>query len=74
MIEKELLISINNKEMITRERLNLAEIIKFKDEPDKIIFTDQFGFIKKDDPKNSGKNEIKNKKRSKTVSSKATKQ
>ena len=76
MIEKELLISINNKEMITRERLNLAEIIKFKDEPDKIIFTDQFGFIKKDTPKNSEKNEneLKKRKRSKSVSSKVAKE
>ena len=72
-IEKELLLSINNKEIITRERLNLAEIINFKDEPDKIILTDQFGFIKKEDPKILGKKEFK-RKRSKSVASKAIKE
>ena len=45
-IEKELILSITNKEIITRERLNLAEKIKFRDEPDKIIFTDEYGFLK----------------------------
>ena len=45
-IEKELLISITKKETITKERLNLAEKIKFRDEPDKIMFTDEYGFLK----------------------------
>ena len=48
-IEKELILSITNKEIITRERLHMAETIKFKNEPDKIIFTDEYGFLKNDD-------------------------
>lgn len=52
-IENQLLKSITKKEIITRERLRLAETIKFKDEPDKIIFTDEYGFIKKDEMQNS---------------------
>lgn len=52
-IENQLIKSISNKEIITRERLKLAETIKFKDEPDKIIFTDEYGFIKKDENQNS---------------------
>ena len=47
-IEKSLVRSISNKEVITKERLNLAETIKFKNEPDRIIVTDQYGFMKTD--------------------------
>ena len=47
-IEKSLARSISNKEVITRERLHLAETIKFKNEPDRIIVTDQYGFVKSD--------------------------
>ena len=47
-IERSLVRSISNKEVITRERLHLAETIKFKDEPDRIIVTDQYGFMKTD--------------------------
>ena len=47
-IEKALMMSITNKESMTRENLHLAETIKFKDEPDKIIFTDEYGFLKDD--------------------------
>lgn len=61
-IEKELIISTNKKEMITKERIQLAEKINYKDEPDKIINTDQFGFIKNDDIKTT-KNK-KNRKKS----------
>ena len=46
-IEKDLINSITKKEMVTREKIQLAESIKFKDEPDKIIITDEYGFIKK---------------------------
>ena len=45
-IEKELILSIVNKESMTRERLNMAEAIQFRNEPDKIIATDEYGFIK----------------------------
>jgi hypothetical protein len=47
-IEKSLVRSISNKEIITRERLHLAETINFKNEPDRIILTDQYGFMKTD--------------------------
>ena len=50
-IENQLVMSIKNKETVTRERLHLAEEINFKNEPDKIISTDQFGFISNDDNK-----------------------
>ena len=65
-IEKDLILSINNKETITRERINLAESIRFKDEPDKIILTDQFGFIKNDELKNSIKSSFNKKNRKKS--------
>ena len=45
-IERSLARSISNKEVITKERLNLAETIKFKNEPDRIIVTDEYGFMK----------------------------
>ena len=44
-IEKDLVRSVSNNERITRERINLAETINFKDEPDRIIYTDRYGFI-----------------------------
>ena len=46
-IENELIISIQNKESSTKERIQKAEKINFKDEPDKIIITDDYGFIEK---------------------------
>ena len=50
-IERGLIESIKNKENVTKENLSLAEIINFKNKPDQIIDTDEFGFIekKKDD-------------------------
>ncbi len=45
-IEKELLESIAKRENVTKENLNLAESINFKNKPDKIIDMDEFGFIK----------------------------
>ena len=59
-IENQLIMSINNKEMITKERLHLAETINFRNEPDKIISTDQYGFIANDD-KNQPKSPVKKK-------------
>ena len=46
-IENELIISIKNKESSTKDRIQLAEKINFKNEPDKIIVTDEYGFIEK---------------------------
>ena len=46
-IENELIISIKNKESSTIDRIKLAEKINFKNEPDKIISTDEYGFIEK---------------------------
>ena len=48
-IEKDLLDSINKKENVTKENLILAEQIGFKNKPDKILETDQFGFITKNE-------------------------
>jgi len=45
-IEKSLLMSIDKSEKIDNEKIKLAESIKFRDIPDKIMDTDQFGFIK----------------------------
>ena len=58
-IEKDLVKSVSNNERITRERLNLAETINFKDEPDRIIYTDRYGFIGKDKKCNSPENGMK---------------
>ncbi len=55
-IEKDLVRSISNNERITRERLNLAETINFKGEPDGIIYTDRYGFLGKEN--NSPVNEV----------------
>ena len=43
--EKELLKSIENLEDITKEKMQIAERIEFKNMPDKILKTDEFGFI-----------------------------
>ena len=44
-IEKVLIRSITKKESVTREKIYLAESIRFKDEPETIINTDQYGFV-----------------------------
>ena len=51
-IESRLLLSIKNKENPTSERMQMAEEINFKSIPDKIIETDQFGFIVSKEDKN----------------------
>ena len=45
-IEKSLLLSIEKSEKIDDEKIKLAEKINFKEMPDKIEDTDEFGFIK----------------------------
>ena len=46
-IESKLITSIEKKENANRENLDLAGKINFKTIPDKIIETDEFGFLKK---------------------------
>jgi hypothetical protein len=46
IIEKEIIESINQKEAISAENIRKAETIGYKNIPDKVILTDQFGFIK----------------------------
>ena len=46
-IENKLMISITKKENANRKNLELANSINFKTCPDKIIETDEFGFLKK---------------------------
>ena len=46
-IESKLITSIEKKENANREKLDLAGKINFKSIPDKIIETDEFGFLKK---------------------------
>ena len=46
-IEKTLIESIKNRENVTKERLEQAEAINFKAIPEKVIPTDEFGFIKR---------------------------
>ena len=60
LIERNLIESVNKMENITKENLELAEKIKFKNSSDKIIETDEFGFLKKnsDTIDNNNYNEI----------------
>ena len=48
IIEKDLIESVQKMENVTKENLELAEKIKFKNNTDRIIETDEFGFLKKD--------------------------
>ena len=57
-IEQDLINSIQNKEIVTRERINLAESIQFRNEPDKLIFTDDYGFIENKNSKAKKKKEL----------------
>ena len=45
-IEKHLMLSITKKENTNRKNLELAKSINFKTIPDKIVETDEFGFLK----------------------------
>ena len=51
-IEKSLLLSIEKSEKIDNAKIKLAEKINFKEMPDKIVDTDEFGFIKDSNDKN----------------------
>ena len=52
-IENTLMLSVAKSEKIDNEKIKLAESINFKEIPDKIMDTDEFGFIK--DTKNNKK-------------------
>lgn len=57
IIEEKLLQSIENSEKIDKDKIELAEIINFKENPDSILDTDEFGFIKDSKNKNGEKKE-----------------
>jgi hypothetical protein len=54
-IEEKLLKSIENSEKIDKAKIELAETINFRENPDQIIDMDEFGFIKDSNNKNEGK-------------------
>ena len=60
-IENILINSIKNKENATSERIQMAEEINFKAIPDKIIATDQYGFLISENNENKDSSQIKNK-------------
>ena len=45
-LEDTLIKSINRREDLSKENIKKAELIGFKNFPDEIILTDQYGFIK----------------------------
>jgi len=47
-LEEKIQTSINKREELSAENIRIAEQINFKSHPDKIISTDQFGFLKDD--------------------------
>ena len=55
IIEEKLLKSIENSEKIDKDKIKLAETINFRENPDQIIDTDEFGFIKDSKNKNEEK-------------------
>ena len=61
-IEKDLINSIQNKEIVTRDKIQLAESIQFRNEPDKVIITDEFGFIKKENSKEKNNKKVEEEK------------
>ena len=65
-IEKSLIESVSKMENVTKEKLDLAEKINFKNNTDKLVETDEFGFLKSQDEKgNENNNNNKGQKRSK---------
>ena len=66
LIEKNLIESVSKMEGVTKEKLDLAEKINFKNNTDKLVETDEFGFLKSQDEKgNENHNNNKGHKRSK---------
>ena len=66
LIEKNLIESVSKMEGVTKEKLDLAEKINFKNNTDKLVETDEFGFLKSQDEKgNENNNNNKGQKRPK---------
>ena len=66
LMEKNLIESVSKMEGVTKEKLDLAEKINFKNNTDKLVETDEFGFLKSQDEKgNENNNNNKGQKRSK---------
>ena len=66
LIEKNLIESVSKMEGVTKEKLDLAEKINFKNNTDKLVETDEFGFLKSQDEKgDENNNNNKGQKRSK---------
>ena len=57
LIEKNLIESVQKRENITKENLELAEKINFKNNTDKLIETDEFGFYTNQTEKYDGENQ-----------------
>jgi hypothetical protein len=61
LIEKNLIESVSKMEGVTKEKLDLAEKINFKNNTDKLVETDEFGFLKNQDDKDNENNNNNNK-------------
>ena len=59
LIEKNLIESVSKMEGVTKEKLDLAEKINFKNNTDKLVETDEFGFLKSQDEKGNENNNNK---------------
>ena len=59
LIEKNLIESVSKMEDVTKEKLDLAEKINFKNNTDKLVETDEFGFLKSQDEKGNENNNNK---------------
>ena len=59
LIEKNLTESVSKMEDVTKEKLDLAEKINFKNNTDKLVETDEFGFLKSQDEKGNENNNNK---------------
>jgi hypothetical protein len=46
LLEKEIITSIEGRENISAENIRKADMIGYKNQPDRVVLTDQFGFIK----------------------------
>ena len=73
LMEKNLIESVSKMEDVTKEKLDLAEKINFKNNTDKLVETDEFGFLKSQDEKGN-ENNNNNKGQKRTKDSKITKE
>ena len=74
LIEKNLIESVSKMEGVTKEKLDLAEKINFKNNVDKLVETDEFGFLKSQDEKDNENNNNNKKGQEGTKDSKITKE